>query len=49
MSSCTVFVFMSLMEFAIVNNFLGPGHPIDKGYDDILDFQSIIDSQSKVS
>ena len=24
MSSCSVFVFMSLMEFAVVNNFLGP-------------------------
>jgi hypothetical protein len=24
MSSCSVFVFMSLMEFAIVNNFMGP-------------------------
>ncbi|OXA49922.1 Glycine receptor subunit alpha-3 [Folsomia candida] len=47
MSSCTVFVFMSLMEFAMVNHFLGPGHPIDKGYDDIVDFQSIIDSQSR--
>lgn len=23
MSSCTVFVFMSLMEFAVVNNFMG--------------------------
>ena len=24
MSSCTVFVFMSLMEFAVVNHFMGP-------------------------
>jgi hypothetical protein len=24
MSSCSVFVFLSLMEFAIVNNYMGP-------------------------
>lgn len=48
MSSCTVFVFMSLMEFAVVNHFLGSGTPIDKGYDDIHDLNSIIDSQSRV-
>lgn len=24
MSSCSVFVFMSLMEFAVVNNYMGP-------------------------
>ncbi|ODN03773.1 Glycine receptor subunit alpha-2 [Orchesella cincta] len=48
MSSCTVFVFMSLMEFAVVNHFLGSGHPIDKGYEDIHDLNSIIDSQSRV-
>ncbi|CAG7835831.1 unnamed protein product, partial [Allacma fusca] len=40
MSSCTVFVFMSLMEFAVVNHFLGPG-PIDKGYDDFNDLNGI--------
>lgn len=24
MSSCSVFVFLSLMEFAVVNNYMGP-------------------------
>lgn len=28
MSSCTVFVFMSLMEFAVVNSFMGPGNAV---------------------
>lgn len=33
MSSCSVFVFMSLMEFAIVNNFMGPvATKMMKGY-----------------
>lgn len=35
MSSCSVFVFMSLMEFAIVNNYMGPvATKIMKGYSD---------------
>jgi hypothetical protein len=29
---------MSLMEFAVVNHFLGNGIPIDKGYDDSGDY-----------
>lgn len=33
MSSCSVFVFMSLMEFAVVNNFMGPvATKMMKGY-----------------
>lgn len=33
MSSCSVFVFMSLMEFAIVNNYMGPvATKMMKGY-----------------
>jgi len=33
MSSCSVFVFLSLMEFAVVNNFMGPVATKDmKGY-----------------
>lgn len=38
MSSCSVFVFMSLMEFAVVNNYMGPvATKVMKGYseDDI--------------
>ena len=31
---------MSLMEFAVVNHFLGHG-PIDKGYDDFNDLNGI--------
>lgn len=35
MSSCSVFVFMSLMEFAVVNNYMGPvATKIMKGYSD---------------
>ena len=35
MSSCSVFVFSSLMEFAIVNNFMGPvATKAMKGYSD---------------
>lgn len=35
MSSCSVFVFMSLMEFAIVNNYMGPiATKAMKGYSD---------------
>lgn len=35
MSSCSVFVFLSLMEFAVVNNFMGPvATKIMKGYSD---------------
>lgn len=35
MSSCSVFVFMSLMEFAVVNNFMGPvATKAMKGYSD---------------
>lgn len=29
---------MSLVEFAIVNIFLGPGSPNDKGCDDTIDY-----------
>lgn len=33
MSSCSVFVFMSLMEFAVVNNYMGPvATKMMKGY-----------------
>lgn len=31
MSSCSVFVFLSLMEFAVVNYFVGPAHKVPKG------------------
>lgn len=35
MSSCSVFVFMSLMEFAVVNNYMGPvATKAMKGYSD---------------
>ena len=35
MSSCSVFVFLSLMEFAVVNNYMGPvATKIMKGYSD---------------
>lgn len=35
MSSCSVFVFLSLMEFAVVNNFMGPvATKVMKGYSD---------------
>ncbi|XP_065219591.1 glycine receptor subunit alpha-3 isoform X2 [Planococcus citri] len=35
MSSCSIFVFMSLMEFAIVNNYMGPvATKVMKGYSD---------------
>lgn len=35
MSSCSVFVFMSLMEFAVVNNYMGPvATKVMKGYSD---------------
>lgn len=35
MSSCSVFVFLSLMEFAIVNNYMGPvATKSMKGYSD---------------
>ncbi|XP_063704812.1 glycine receptor subunit alpha-2 isoform X2 [Culicoides brevitarsis] len=38
MSSCSVFVFLSLMEFAVVNNYMGMGGPVAtkvmKGYSD---------------
>lgn len=35
MSSCSVFVFLSLMEFAVVNNFMGPiATKAMKGYSD---------------
>lgn len=35
MSSCSVFVFLSLMEFAIVNNYMGPvATKVMKGYSD---------------
>lgn len=33
MSSCSVFVFLSLMEFAVVNNYMGPiATKMMKGY-----------------
>ena len=33
MSSCSIFVFLSLMEFAIVNNYMGPvATKVMKGY-----------------
>ncbi|XP_073835081.1 histamine-gated chloride channel subunit 1 [Musca autumnalis] len=44
MSSCSVFVFLSLMEFAIVNNYMGPvATKVMKGYSDenITDFDDI--------
>ncbi|XP_075145490.1 histamine-gated chloride channel subunit 1 isoform X2 [Haematobia irritans] len=44
MSSCSVFVFLSLMEFAIVNNYMGPvATKAMKGYSDenITDFDDI--------
>lgn len=35
MSSCSIFVFLSLMEFAIVNNYMGPvATTVMKGYSD---------------
>lgn len=35
MSSCSVFVFLSLMEFAVVNNYMGPvATKVMKGYSD---------------
>lgn len=35
MSSCSVFVFLSLMEFAVVNNYMGPvATKMMKGYSD---------------
>lgn len=35
MSSCSVFVFLSLMEFAVVNNYMGPvATKSMKGYSD---------------
>lgn len=35
MSSCSVFVFLSLMEFAVVNNYMGPiATKAMKGYSD---------------
>lgn len=50
MSSCSVFVFLSLMEFAIVNNYMGPiATKSMKGYSDenITDFDDIKVSSSK--
>lgn len=33
MSSCSIFVFLSLMEFAVVNNYMGPvATKVMKGY-----------------
>lgn len=47
MSSCSVFVFMSLMEFAVVNNYMGPvATKMMKGYseepidDDVSEYWS---------
>lgn len=46
MSSCSVFVFLSLMEFAVVNNFMGPvATKIMKGYSD----EDLTDDEYKVS
>ena len=48
MSSCSVFVFSSLMEFAIVNNFMGPvATKAMKGYSD--EDLTNIDDKSVVS
>lgn len=42
MSSCSVFVFLSLMEFAVVNNYMGPvATKAMKGYSD-EDVSSVI-------
>lgn len=43
MSSCSVFVFLSLMEFAVVNNYMGPvATKAMKGYSD-EDVRSAVD------
>lgn len=43
MSSCSVFVFLSLMEFAVVNNYMGPiATKVMKGYSD-EDLRSDVD------
>lgn len=48
MSSCSVFVFLSLMEFAVVNNYMGPvATKAMKGYSD-EDLREAID-EFKVS
>lgn len=53
MSSCSVFVFLSLMEFAVVNNYMGPvATKTMKGYSDedissdIPDFKVILNIRS---
>ena len=47
MSSCSVFVFLSLMEFAVVNNFMGPvATKVMKGYSD-EDLNADLDEYSK--
>lgn len=53
MSSCSVFVFLSLMEFAIVNNYMGPvATKAMKGYSDenlnIEDFKGKIHRESMI-
>lgn len=49
MSSCSVFVFMSLMEFAVVNNYMGPiATKAMKGYSD-EDLHSDIHEYIRVS
>lgn len=46
MSSCSVFVFLSLMEFAVVNNYMGPvATKMMKGFTDD-DINSMNVSQS---
>lgn len=46
MSSCSVFVFLSLMEFAVVNNFMGPvATKAMKGYSD----EDLTDDDYRVS
>jgi histamine-gated chloride channel len=43
MSSCSIFVFLSLMEFAVVNNYMGPvATKAMKGYSD-EDVRSAVD------
>ncbi|XP_055923097.1 glycine receptor subunit alpha-2 isoform X2 [Eupeodes corollae] len=54
MSSCSVFVFLSLMEFAVVNNYMGPvATKSMKGYSDeslhnTQDFKTKVRSESMV-
>lgn len=49
MSSCSVFVFLSLMEFAVVNNYMGPvATKAMKGYSD-EDLREAIDEFKVIS